>query len=353
MLRRDSSPRCRSEAAPVAPARRAPAWRALAAGARVVGCLGVLAGLAFGAQRAWLWATSTPFFALETIVVRGAERATRDELVSLGSLALGMNLVALDGAAIEDAMDAHPWVKAVNVRRRFPRALEVSVEEHRPVALAAFGGRLYLVDGDGTPFKRLQPREGIDLPLVTGLGREAVAAAGAGSLEALRLAVALLERYVGSPAGRRHRPSEVHFEGEAVTLALDDGPRVLLGEVDLGTDAGRARLDEQLERLELVARELRARGVAAEQVRLDNRSRPAWITVTPRSAPGASGAERGKPSARPAVEAPALRQGAAHGPVGALADAAMGGRGAVPASVVQGVRQARTEAAERQSRARQ
>src|SRR5262249_57160998 len=65
-----------------------------------------------------------------------------------------------------------PWVLAARLWRRLPGTVVAEVVEHRPAAQVQLGG-LYLLDGDGDLFKRAGPEDAVDLPLVTGLPRDA------------------------------------------------------------------------------------------------------------------------------------------------------------------------------------
>ena len=105
----------------------------------------------------------------------GQAEATDVELVRLGGVLLGQNLVAMDVRAMERAIATHPWVKSVSVTRHLPSRLTIDVVEHRAIAMLSFG-ELYLVNEDSAPFKRIKPGDAADLPLITGLDREAFAA---------------------------------------------------------------------------------------------------------------------------------------------------------------------------------
>src|SRR4030066_293368 len=59
----------------------------------------------------------------------------------------------------------------VSVGREFPGRLVIVIQERKPVALLEKGNALYLLDNDGTPFKKLEAGEVNDLPVLTGLIR--------------------------------------------------------------------------------------------------------------------------------------------------------------------------------------
>lgn len=240
---------------------------------RALASIALSIGLAWGAWEGWQWATTTPRFALTDVAFTGTTRATDAELTKLGGIVAGSNLVAMDVGAIERALTAHPWVKSVRVRRHLPSRLTVDVVEHEPVALLAIG-ELYLVNQDAEPFKRVKMDDGLDLPLVTGIERERFLGARAQALVDLRRAVEVAQSYAASPASKGRALSEVHVEPDAVSLVTLDGQEIRLGEGPVGA---------QLARLERVQRELNARAQVAEVIRLDNRVRPEWVTVTLRS----------------------------------------------------------------------
>ncbi|HET6984549.1 MAG TPA: FtsQ-type POTRA domain-containing protein, partial [Myxococcaceae bacterium] len=198
-----------------------------------------------------LWASSSPRLALRTVKVQGLKRATEKELLRLAGVAPGMNLWSLDPATVSQAMAAHPWVRTVEVTRSLPDTLLLKVEERGPVALASRGD-LYVVDAQGAPCKRLSPSEALDLPLLTGLSREAAEKDPAGTTARLREGLGVAEAY--QRAFERPRLSEVQLGEAGYELTTADGVRVVLGRDDL---------DGQLQRLQRVRDELKHRGQLA------------------------------------------------------------------------------------------
>ncbi|MBI3185535.1 MAG: FtsQ-type POTRA domain-containing protein [Myxococcales bacterium] len=238
------------------------AWRFSAA-------LAFSAAVALGGYFGRGWARSSPTFALERITFTGAARAPQVELLRLAALAPGQNLFSIDTAAAARALEAHPWVKSAALTRHWPRALSVEIVEHEPAALVSLG-ELYLLDRDGEPFKKLQAADPLDLPLVTGIGREDYAARPAQSAARFTRALEVAGAYASTPSSREERLSEVRLEGDEVTLVVGDGQEVRLGA---------SGWPLKLERLGQVRRELARRGLAASAIHLDNRARPGWVTV--------------------------------------------------------------------------
>lgn len=248
---------------------------------RVLGAIVASAAIAFGAYSLLQWARQSPRFAITRLTFNGNEHASDAELTRFGGLQLGQNLVAMDALAVERLVATHPWVKAARVDRRFPDRLEVQITEHRPAAMVSLGD-LYLLDEDGEPFKRVQPSDALDLPIVTGVEREDCVARHDETVLRLTTALALARAYSASAKG--NPLSEIHLELEGVTLITADGEHVQLGE---------GAWPEKLDRLARVRQELKARALTAAVIRLDNRARPSSVTVSLQTINPAASPERG------------------------------------------------------------
>jgi cell division protein FtsQ len=225
----------------------------------------VFVALGFGGQKAWAWAQQSDRISLEHVNVRGANRASDSELLKLTGLQPGQNLLQLDVASIERAFASHPWVKSAKVSRRFPDTLDVTLVEHEAKAVVSLG-ELYLVNPEGQPFKRLAPQDGLDLPLITGLERDAFV--DNPELSKLRILSALALIPLWNKAGGAI--SEIRTSDLGLTVVTAEGREVRLGE---------GELLRKLERLHHIESELTARKLTADVIRLDNRMRPDWVTV--------------------------------------------------------------------------
>jgi cell division protein FtsQ len=240
------------------------------AAARALPSVLVLAALLGGGALAWRHAVAGELLRVREIRFQGLSRATADELLELSPVQRGDHLLFLDTAAVEAALLRHPWIASARVERRFPPALEVTVSERRPAALVELGG-LYLVDDRGEVFKRATPGDGLDLPVITGIAREAWVDRRAELEPQLGAALALLARWSGCGLDRRAGISEIHVHPDyGMTLWTEDGTEVRLGQ---------GELEEKLSRLERVLSALDAEGQRAQVLHLDNRRRPDWVAV--------------------------------------------------------------------------
>lgn len=100
---------------------------AVAAGALLVGLVG--------------WMVNRPAFALRTVVVEPASESARlrhvndTVLRTAGVQRLQGTFFTVDLAAVREAFETVPWVRRAQVRRIWPNALRVGIEEHEPLAI--------------------------------------------------------------------------------------------------------------------------------------------------------------------------------------------------------------------------
>jgi cell division protein FtsQ len=230
------------------------------------------AGLSVGGWQAFRWSTTTSFLALREVRFTGLVHAAEPDLLARSGLRPGRNLMALDLAAAAKAIEAHPWVSSARLSRSFPGTVIAEVVEHRAAAQVQLGG-LYLLDEDGRVFKRVGPEDSVDLPLVSGVTREAwLRDKGAAQLR-LYSALHLLEawRAEGLPAAALE---EVRIEEDGGFTAFAREPSGLQ-EVRLGA----RDLSLQLKRLSQLRAALARRGEHAARIDLDNQARPEWVSA--------------------------------------------------------------------------
>lgn len=243
----------------------------------------ITAGAIFGGRYTYDWARTSPTFALKRVTFTGLQRASESDLLRLASLGAGQNLWNLDVSALERVMGSAPWVKSIEISRHFPDAVSVKVVEHEPEAIVALGD-LYLLDSDGDPFKRVQAGDALDLPLVSGIDRDAYVKSQADSEARFKNALDVMRAYQESAAGKGTRLSEARIENDEVVLVLSgSGQEIRMGDGDV---------EQKLARLEKVKAELKKRGLVADVIHLDNRLRAGWVTVKlsasgPERTPGA------------------------------------------------------------------
>jgi cell division protein FtsQ len=241
--------------------------RALDLAMPTVVALAILGGLGWLGHRV---AVQGDLLRVKEIRFDGLARTRPEELLALLPIRRGDHLLAVDPAAAEAALLRDPWVARAEVRRRLPDGVEVRVTERRAAALVDLDG-LYLVDARGTVFKRAAPGDGLDLPVVTGLGREAWVERRAEAEPLLAGALALAEAWMARRMEGPAAVAEIHVDQDmGTTVVTADGTEVRLGHGDL---------EAKLSRLGRLLPALHAEGRKAEVIHLENRRHPEWVAV--------------------------------------------------------------------------
>ncbi len=120
----------------------------------------------------------SPSFRLEEIRISECRQVTGVELRRHLHSRCGQNIFSVDLKEEARRIVSHPWVGGAVVTRVLPRALEIEIDERRPVALLKVR-HLYLLDEQGVVFKRLEKGDPADLPIITGFSAESFHAGGA------------------------------------------------------------------------------------------------------------------------------------------------------------------------------
>lgn len=128
----------------------------------------VLAGISAAFLFGYGYLLTSPHIRLETVEVLGVEENLKDELLDMAELNFEHSLLAVDLNEVKGRLEKHPWVKSVDVEKRFPHSLIIRAERQEVLALALDGG-LHYMNRRGDLFKKVDPGEGIDYPVVTGL----------------------------------------------------------------------------------------------------------------------------------------------------------------------------------------
>jgi cell division protein FtsQ len=230
--------------------------------------LGLAAGGALGARR---YVTTTPRFAVKDVTVAGNQRRTADDVASEAGIERGQNVFTLDLERARARLLADPWIKDATLARRLPGTVTVQVTERDAAALVALGDT-YLATRDGDIFKRLEPGDPTDLPVITGLTADGVAADRDGAVQSIRRALDLAAEYEHAPLASRSPLQEVHVE-EAARFTLVVGKSAV--SLRLGAAPFRRKLDEAGR----VVAELDRRGAKADAILLDNEAHPERVVV--------------------------------------------------------------------------
>lgn len=254
---------------PPRPARGPSRWARVARA--VLGGALVVATSALVAWAARRYVMTSPRFAVTDVEVVGGDRRTPDAVSAESGISVGANVFALDLDAARARILADPWIAEATLARRLPGTILVQITERKAAALVSLGDT-FLVTSQGEPFKRVDPGDPVDLPVVSGVRAEDLAADHDGATRTIRRAVDLAAEYEGSPLSRRSPLEEVHVSPDgAFTLVVGRTAMELV----LGGPPFRRKLDQAAR----VVAELDKRGAKADAIMLDNDGRPDRVVV--------------------------------------------------------------------------
>jgi cell division protein FtsQ len=164
---------------------RAPALDALTfprhagslAAAAFLGCVG-LYGMVLGGHTTQVVGVGTVAvgLAVEDVVITGNVETSEIDILQLIGLDGGTSLVALDVATARDALMELPWVQQVDVRKVYPRGLEIDLTERQAFGIWQNGSELSLIERDGNGIGPMTRSKFASLPLYVGLGADKEAA---------------------------------------------------------------------------------------------------------------------------------------------------------------------------------
>ncbi len=206
----------------------------------------VIGAAVYGAWWIRAIAASSPYLAISSIKVNGVERITKGEVLSASGIRTGDNMFGFSASEAEARIKDNPWVNEAVVRRTSLGAVSIEISERRPVALIRLDD-LYVMDSSGTAFKKYLGDDALDLPVITGLGREELKEDASG-LSAW--VIVLLRALSGRSGFNIADVSEIHVD-KAFGLSVytvDEGVRL---------DLGVGRFEEKLSAYEKI---LKSRG---------------------------------------------------------------------------------------------
>jgi cell division protein FtsQ len=100
--------------------------------------------------------------------VEGREATDRDAILAALGTAPDSPILAVNPARAKEQLEKLPWVHSAVVERRLPDTLYVRLVERKPLALWQHGGKLELIDREGTVIPVSHLDRFAKLPLVVG-----------------------------------------------------------------------------------------------------------------------------------------------------------------------------------------
>lgn len=245
------------------------AARALQVAAGVTLVLAASIAVAWSGRR---YLTTSPRFAIRTVLVDGTHRRTAKDVAAQGGLVVGNNIFALDLAQVGGLITQDPWIEKAEVIRKLPSTVVANVTEREAAALVPISGALYLSTRDGDLFKKVGEGDPSDLPVVTGILPAQVVNDRPGVLLAIKRALDVAEDAERAGIAKRYPVEEVHIE--------KDGSLVLtIGREAISLHLGQPPYRDKVEQAARILNEVARRKANASVVFLDNDAHPERVVV--------------------------------------------------------------------------
>ncbi|GEO83788.1 MULTISPECIES: cell division protein FtsQ/DivIB [Alphaproteobacteria] len=197
-------------------------------------------------------------FAVEDIHVSGNEHTSEIDILQLLGLDGSTSLLGLDIASARAALAGLPWVESAEVRKVYPRAVEVVLRERQAYGIWQHGTELSLIEKSGSVIAPLRDNKYSSLPLFVGRDAETAAAAVEADFSKFPQIASRVKAFVRI-AGRRW---DIHLDNGVVVKLPEEGIAVAL---------------EKLSRLD-AEEQLLSRDITAVDLRLPDRTA---IQLTP------------------------------------------------------------------------
>ena len=109
----------------------------------------LLVGLGVGGLQLHRLATTSEFFAIKRVEIRGTTHFSREEVLKAANLQSGVNSLTVNIADVEQGLRSNPWVLSVAVKRRLPDAFEIRIRERIPAFWMLKDGVLHYAENKG------------------------------------------------------------------------------------------------------------------------------------------------------------------------------------------------------------
>lgn len=113
-----------------------------------------------------------PLFDVNTIMIDGLDRVTRDEVLTRTGLDKPANIFELRPDMLEKELNTHPWISTARVKRQLFSTISIKIEEQEPLAIVAIENLADIViNAQGAPFKEYEPaKDNLKaLPVISGV----------------------------------------------------------------------------------------------------------------------------------------------------------------------------------------
>lgn len=111
-------------------------------------------------------------FRISNVTIHGNSLIREHQIREAADLENNASLLTVNTEKLAARIAEHPWIREVQVKKKWPSSLMINVCEYQPLALVNLGGegrqRLFYVDSAGVLFAPVTTARDIDFPVITG-----------------------------------------------------------------------------------------------------------------------------------------------------------------------------------------
>lgn len=115
-----------------------------------------------------LFALKTNFFNIDHIEVSGNKKLSKEEIIISSLINKGENIFKIKTLLGRDNINKTPYIKSSTIKRKFPRRVDIEVEERNEIIQVKLLGTYLLIDKEGYILEQIENKRE-DLPLIIGL----------------------------------------------------------------------------------------------------------------------------------------------------------------------------------------
>ena len=135
---------------------------------KTLGLVACIGGIGFwGTKKAAAYIDKFDFLKIENITVNGNKQVNTSEVLSFASIEKGVFMLDLKVSEISKKLLKIPWIEKVNIKRKIPNTVVITVQERKPIAFVNLG-TIYMTDRSGYLWP-LKPNTYWNVPVISGL----------------------------------------------------------------------------------------------------------------------------------------------------------------------------------------
>ena len=122
--------------------------------------------LSWGLLEGYSWLTTTAYFKIDNIRVKGNNRLLKREILNKGKLHPGQNALNISIGDIESNLMQLAWIKEVSVKRKLPDSFFIGIKEKKPAFWTRKKDRIYYANRTGGVIAPVTAKDLVSLPLL-------------------------------------------------------------------------------------------------------------------------------------------------------------------------------------------